>query len=45
MAKTEMIGVWVTPDQKEKLEARAKALGMNVPEYLRYLATQDLEKQ
>lgn len=45
MAKTEMIGVWVTPELKEKIETRAKEKGMSPPEYIRTLIDRDLEKQ
>jgi len=44
MAKTEMIGVWVTPDLKDKVEAHAKEKGMSPPEYIRTLIDRDLEK-
>jgi hypothetical protein len=39
-----MIGVWVTPDLKDKIEAKAKENGMNSPEYIRALIYRDLEK-
>ena len=44
MSKSEMIGVWVTPEMKQKIEARAKDKGMNPPEYIRTLIDKDLEK-
>ena len=33
------VGVKLTPEEKEALECRANALGMNIPEYLRRTAT------
>ena len=44
MIKSEMIGVWVTPDMKEKIEIRSKEKGMSPPEYIRTLIDRDLEK-
>ena len=44
MAKTEMIGVWVTPDLKDKIEARSREKGLTAPEYIRNLIDRDLEK-
>lgn len=44
MIKSNMIGVWVTPEMKEKIEARAKDKGMSPPEYIRTLIDKDLEK-
>ena len=45
MAKTEMIGVWVTPELKAKIEKRSKEKGLTSPEYIRGLVDNDLEKQ
>jgi hypothetical protein len=44
MIKSNMIGVWVTPEMKEKIEIRAKDKGMSPPEYIRTLIDRDLEK-
>jgi hypothetical protein len=43
-AKTEFIGVWITPDIKDQIEKRANQKGMKIGEYLRGLVDKDLEK-
>jgi antitoxin component of RelBE/YafQ-DinJ toxin-antitoxin module len=42
--ETAFIGTNVTQSVKEKAEARAKQLGLNMSNYLRFLVMKDLEK-
>jgi len=42
--ETTFIGTNVTQSVKEKAETRAKQLGLNMSNYLRFLVMKDLEK-
>lgn len=39
------IGAMVEPKFKEKAETRAKQLGLNMSNYIRFLISKDLEKE
>ena len=43
--ETAFIGTNVTQGVKEKAETRARQLGLNMSNYLRFLVMKDLEKQ
>ena len=43
MSKTEMIGVWITPEIKKLIEQLADTKGVSIGEYIRQLIDRDLD--
>lgn len=39
--RTKQVNVWLTPDEKGRLEKRAREQGMSVQRYVRYRSLQD----
>ena len=45
MSKTEMIGVWITPEIKKLIEQLADKKGVSIGEYIRQLIDHDLDRR
>ena len=45
MSKTEMIGVWLTPEIKKLIEQLADKKGVSIGEYIRQLIDHDLDRR
>ena len=45
MSKTEMIGVWLTPEIKKLIEQLADKKGVSTGEYIRQLIDHDLDRR
>jgi len=45
MSKTEMIGVWLTPEIKKLVEQLADKKGVSIGEYIRQLIDHDLDRR
>lgn len=45
LSKTEMIGVWITPEIKKYIQQLADAKGVSIGEYIRQLIDRDLDQR
>ena len=45
LSKTEMIGVWLTPEIKKYVQQLADAKGVSMGEYIRQLVDRDLDQR